>query len=108
MSGCPLFRPVCPWCSEFASLNLHFALNPELLDTLAQRGARDAEQLGRLQLVVAGLLERLDHQFAFDGSIRSNFGSREEWWEGWPTSSRLFGFGLVIFCSPGGSICGLL
>ena len=49
------------------SLDLHLAVNPELLDALAQRGARDAEQLGGMDLVVVGFLERLNHQLTLDG-----------------------------------------
>ena len=49
------------------SLHIQLALDAEFLDALAQRGARDAQQLRRLNLVVARLLERLHHQFTLHG-----------------------------------------
>ena len=47
-------------------LDAQLALNPVLLDPLAQSGAGDAEQFGGVELVAAGLFKRLDHQLALD------------------------------------------
>ena len=70
-----LFFEMPNW--HFKSLHIQLPLNPKFIDPLAQRRARDAEQLRGVNLVVVGFLQRLDDEFAFDGGdLTFNFGSR--------------------------------
>src|ERR1035441_4506735 len=48
------------------SRNTQLTLNPELLNPLTQRGARDAEQFGGVELVAVSFLQSLDAQLALD------------------------------------------
>jgi hypothetical protein len=47
-------------------LDRQFLFDLEFLDALAQGGARDAQQLGRLHLVALGFQQRLNDQFPLD------------------------------------------
>lgn len=54
--------------------DLQLTLNPEFFDALPQRGARDAEQFGGMNLVVARFLEGFNDEFAFYGGNDFQFG----------------------------------
>ena len=48
-------------------LHRQLALNPKFFNPLPQRGPRDAEEFGGLDLVAVGFFEGVDDELAFDG-----------------------------------------
>src|ERR1700722_13405301 len=70
----PLGNPNAPASTSPRSLNIQLALDVEFVEAFAEGGAGDAKELGGVDLVALGFLQRVDDEFAFDGGKNLELG----------------------------------